>query len=530
MKIATIKTGLASLAMLPGLVMAAPAVADKADNAFMMICTALVLFMTIPGIALFYGGLIRGKNVLSMLTQVTVTFALVCILWVVYGYSLAFGEGNNFFGNINWLMLKNIELTAVMGSIYQYIHVAFQGSFACITVGLIVGALAERIRFSAVLIFVVVWLTLSYIPIAHMVWGGGLLAWAQEMNLPCKTLLKGLDEAIARRGTKTEDFSEEDTRDINDSLILDTPESPLADAVANVLTMTLLKKAQLKSTVMPQVQQYAWDKAANSNQPLAHTVVLLNSGGDATQTAAILSGLTAEQSTIERALAMNWLAKYMATMPPVVLPAPAGAWAKHKLTGGGEDWRWVGQGVPDILSFGDELSPQNVQVRWREPAKMAQQSNIPVTVERQLYRLIPGEEEMSFILQPVTSNEIDSDALYLDEITLTSEQDAVLRYGQVEVPLPPGADVERTTWGISVNKPNAAKQQGQLLEKARNEMGELAYMVPVKELTGTVTFRHLLRFSQKGQFVLPPARYVRSYAPAQQSVAAGSEWTGMQVK
>lgn len=176
MKIATIKTGLTSLAMLPGLVMAAPAVADKADNAFMMICTALVLFMTIPGIALFYGGLIRGKNVLSMLTQVTVTFALVCILWVVYGYSLAFGEGNNFFGNINGLMLKNIELTAVMGSIYQYIHVAFQGSFACITVGLIVGALAERIRFSAVLIFVVVWLTLSYIPIAHMVWGGGLLA------------------------------------------------------------------------------------------------------------------------------------------------------------------------------------------------------------------------------------------------------------------------------------------------------------------------------------------------------------------
>lgn len=95
---------------------------------------------------------------------------------------------------------------------------------------------------------------------------------------------------------------------------------------------------------------------------------------------------------------------------------------------------------------------------------MAQQSNIPVTVERQLYRLIPGEEEMSFILQPVTSNEIDSDALYLDEITLTSEQDAVLSYGQVEVPLP-RADVERTTWGISVNKPNAAKQQGQLLEK-----------------------------------------------------------------
>ncbi|ECI3849018.1 ammonium transporter AmtB [Salmonella enterica subsp. enterica] len=176
MKIAMIKTTLASLALLPGLTIAAPAVADKADSAFMMICTALVLFMTIPGIALFYGGLIRAKNVLSMLTQVTVTFALVCILWVVYGYSLAFGEGTHFFGNTDGAMLKNIALTAVTGTIYQYIHVAFQGSFACITVGLIVGALAERIRFSAVLIFVVVWFTLSYIPIAHMMWGGGLLA------------------------------------------------------------------------------------------------------------------------------------------------------------------------------------------------------------------------------------------------------------------------------------------------------------------------------------------------------------------
>ena len=95
MKIATIKTGLTSLAMLPGLVMAAPAVADKADNAFMMICTALVLFMTVPGIALFYGGLIRGKNVLSMLTQVTVTFALVCIL---LHSDCAYGLGRRFAG------------------------------------------------------------------------------------------------------------------------------------------------------------------------------------------------------------------------------------------------------------------------------------------------------------------------------------------------------------------------------------------------------------------------------------------------
>lgn len=150
-------------------------VADKADNGFMMICTALVLFMSVPGIALFYGGLLRSKNVLSMLSQVLVIFSLISVLWVLYGYSLAFGEGNGFFGNFDWILLSNIKITDVEGTIYQLIWVAFQGSFACITCCLIPGAFAERIRFSAVLIFMVIWFTFSYIPIAHMVWGGGIL-------------------------------------------------------------------------------------------------------------------------------------------------------------------------------------------------------------------------------------------------------------------------------------------------------------------------------------------------------------------
>ena len=169
--------GLVCLALLPSFAMAdTPVVADKADNVFMMICTAMVLFMTIPGIALFYGGLIRGKNVLSMLTQVAMTFAMVCVLWVIYGYSLAFSEGNSVFGGFKWVMLKGIAPTALMGSFYQYIHIAFQASFACITVGLVMGAVAERVRFSAVLIFVLIWLTFAYLPIAHMVWAGGFLA------------------------------------------------------------------------------------------------------------------------------------------------------------------------------------------------------------------------------------------------------------------------------------------------------------------------------------------------------------------
>ncbi|QTF09485.1 ammonium transporter AmtB [Brenneria izadpanahii] len=168
--------GLGVAALLPSWAMAAAPTIDKADNAFIMICTALVLFMTIPGIALFYGGLIRSKNVLSMLSQVIVSFALVCILWVVYGYSLAFSEGNSFFGGFSNFMLKGIAIDSITGTFYQYIHVAYQASFACITVGLIVGAIAERVRFSAVLIFVALWLTFSYLPMTHMVWGGGYLA------------------------------------------------------------------------------------------------------------------------------------------------------------------------------------------------------------------------------------------------------------------------------------------------------------------------------------------------------------------
>lgn len=170
------KLAFAGAALSPTLAMAAPAAADQADNAFMMICTALVLFMTIPGLALFYGGLIRGKNILSMLTQISVSFSLVCVIWVIYGYSLTFAAGNNYFGGFQWAMLKDIELKSVMGTIYQYIHVAYQASFACITVGLVLGGLAERVRFSAVLIFTLIWATFSYFPIAHMVWGGGLLA------------------------------------------------------------------------------------------------------------------------------------------------------------------------------------------------------------------------------------------------------------------------------------------------------------------------------------------------------------------
>ncbi|WP_340616296.1 ammonium transporter AmtB [Xenorhabdus entomophaga] len=160
----------------PSFAFAAEKTLDKADTVFMFINTVLVLFMTIPGIALFYGGLLRRKNVLSLMSQVIVSFSLVCVLWVVYGYSMTFEAGNRFWGGLDQVMLKNISITDLNGGFYKLIHVVFQGAFACITVALVVGALCERIRFSALLIFSVLWLTVSYIPMAHMVWGGGWLA------------------------------------------------------------------------------------------------------------------------------------------------------------------------------------------------------------------------------------------------------------------------------------------------------------------------------------------------------------------
>ena len=176
----------------PAAVQAAPAVApsvtptlaptpNKGDTAWMFIATILVIMMTIPGLALFYGGLVRSKNMLSVLLQVFMIFAVIIVLWCVYGYSLAFTEGSAFIGKFDraflngiWDPAKGTFAAAATFSkgvvIPEFIFVAFQGTFAAITCCLIVGAFAERAKFTAVLLFVVLWFTFGYLPVAHMVW------------------------------------------------------------------------------------------------------------------------------------------------------------------------------------------------------------------------------------------------------------------------------------------------------------------------------------------------------------------------
>jgi Amt family ammonium transporter len=161
---------------------AAPApVPNKGDTAWMMVSTLLVIMMTVPGLALFYGGLVRSKNMLSVLMQVLVTFSLIVVLWFIYGYSLAFTEGNAYIGGFDRLFMKgiwdNAAGTFATGAtfskgvpMYEIVFAFFQATFAGITCCLIVGAFAERIKFSAVLLFTAIWFTFSYAPIAHMVW------------------------------------------------------------------------------------------------------------------------------------------------------------------------------------------------------------------------------------------------------------------------------------------------------------------------------------------------------------------------
>ena len=149
---------------------------DTGDTAWMLTSTALVLFMTLPGLALFYAGLVRSKNVVSVLMQCFAIACIASIIWVVYGYSLAFRGEGAFFGDLSAAFLSGVGRDTLSGTIPETVFVMFQMTFAIITPALVVGAFAERMKFTAMCLFSVLWLTFVYLPACHMVWGGGLLA------------------------------------------------------------------------------------------------------------------------------------------------------------------------------------------------------------------------------------------------------------------------------------------------------------------------------------------------------------------
>ena len=162
------------LALLPSPAMAEDAsILNSGDTAWMLTATALVLFMTIPGLSLFYAGMVRSKNVLSVLMQCFAITSLMTVLWVLYAYSIAFGGDGPFWGGLSKVFLKGVGVDSLSGSIPETVFMTFQMTFAVITPALIVGAFAERMKFSAMLIFMAIWVTIVYAPICHWVWGGG---------------------------------------------------------------------------------------------------------------------------------------------------------------------------------------------------------------------------------------------------------------------------------------------------------------------------------------------------------------------
>ncbi len=177
----------ALLSLVPGIALADEASLNGGDTAWMLAATVLVLFMTIPGLALFYAGMVRSKNVLSVLMQCFAICALISVLWVVYGYSMAFDttgmeQGvvnfNSFVGGLSKAFLSGLTVDSLVASVPESVFITFQMTFAIITPALIVGAFAERMKFSAMLVFMAIWFTIVYLPIAHMVWSGdGGLMW-----------------------------------------------------------------------------------------------------------------------------------------------------------------------------------------------------------------------------------------------------------------------------------------------------------------------------------------------------------------
>ncbi len=172
------------------------ATVEKADIAWMMLSTILVIMMVVPGLALFYGGLVRSKNMLSVLMQVMTVFSLIAILWVIYGYSLAFGGEGLFIGDFSKLFLSGVTIESLSDTftdtskIPELIFIAFQATFAGITACLIVGSFAERMKFAAVLLFCAIWFTFAYLPIAHMVWGpGGYLLGKGDLDFAGGTVV-----------------------------------------------------------------------------------------------------------------------------------------------------------------------------------------------------------------------------------------------------------------------------------------------------------------------------------------------------
>ncbi|WP_416427086.1 alpha-2-macroglobulin [Pseudomonas sp. App30] len=334
-----------------------------------------------------------------------------------------------------------------------------------------------------------------------------ILSFAREMQLPVNTLISGLMDELAKAGPGANASLLDDGED---SVVMGAPDSALGLASARVLTAALAQQNKVSQPeAFTRQLEDARQRVATSGQPFAAALDLSLKPINADQARDLLQRLLPQQSTLERALALTWLQNALAQAPKGSSLAPGADWHAGQGTTGSAFWQWQGKAVPTALSLSG-TSERPVRALLTYNSKQATPDDLPVVVKRRLLRLVPGDEAFTFKLETVGDKPLASDSLYLDEITISTKGQP-LRYGMLEVPLPPGADVERTTWGIKLTGQGAADAAP--LEKARFEPGQLAYGIAVDSLNGELRFRHLVRFSQKGQFNLPPVRYTQLYAP-----------------
>lgn len=340
-----------------------------------------------------------------------------------------------------------------------------------------------------------------------------ILAFAKQMQLPVNTLLSGLMDDLANAG---EGDPQSVMADDQDSLVMSDPDSALGLAAARVLTASLARqtKVALPEAFNRQLAD-AQQRLATSSQPFAEALNLSLQPFDQAHAATLLQRLLPQQSTLERALALTWLQRSIEQASPTIALAAGDGWKKRYGATGELYWTWQGATpVPAALSLsGTQERPLRATLSYQtqQPAI----DPMAVTITRRLSRLVPGDEAFAFKLEAVGDKPLSSDSLYLDEVIISSKAATPLRYGMLEVPLPPGADVERTTWGIKLIGKDGTEPSA--LEKARFEPGQMAYAVPVDALSGELRLRHLVRFSQKGQFNLPPVRFTQVYAPQHQA-------------
>lgn len=340
-----------------------------------------------------------------------------------------------------------------------------------------------------------------------------ILSFAKQMQLPVNTLLSGLMDDLAKAGDGNAANLMEDGED---SIVMSDPDSALGLAAARALTASLARQSKVTlpdafSRQLPDAQQ----RLAVSSQPFAEALNLSLQAFDQAHAQALLQRLLPQQSTLERALALSWLQRSIEQASPTIALAPGEGWKKRYGDTGEMYWTWQGATpVPAALSLtGTQERPLRAALSYQ--TKQPAIDPMAVTITRRLSRLVPGDEAFEFKLEAVGTKPLSSDSLYLDEVIITSKAAKPLRYGMIEVPLPPGADVERTTWGIKLM--GKAGTEPTALEKARFEPGQMAYAIPVDALSGELRVRHLVRFSQKGQFNLPPVRFTQVYAPQHQA-------------